>query len=575
MYQWWVNFIFPSPTNPRKYFNEQKLKELSLSISKVGIIQPITLREQPGKPGRYEIVCGERRYRAALLIKEAEVPAEIKKLTDDEVQELQFIENIEREDVHAMDEAVTFKAMQDNKKRPWSLEDIAGKINKPVSYVVQRLQLNHLVPALQKHFWDEKFLVGHAIMFSRLTKEDQTECSKSNALIRGGEYQGIKQTQEYIERNIMRQLSAAPFKRDDATLVPAAGPCSTCSKRSGCNKLLFNDIKEDDRCFDKKCFEQKKEAWLTAEVDKVLSTKPEILLIHYGYQSTKVPGAISKLATGYKVHILDYSKDEVSQHKADNKYIAFKALYVSGPNAGMYKTVYRKMAGKAAAAAKAASGEKITAADVAAQIESVKERCARGAELDYQKVQEAIIDELNKYPDNELLHRDFPEEIRSVFISFFMYRKLTYCNDEILKKTGLIENDEEDFHKTPQVLMQRLQNITQVQQDTLLMHAMIDAFKASKNYGPDTLIMRELANFVGVDVEGIANAQDAIKIKRETNAQKRISELQQQLKVLSQKKEFKSYANKIASGANKIASGANKSASGSNKSESKIKKLVA
>ena len=263
--------IYSSPTQPRKYFNQARLNELAESIKIHEIIQAILLRENPKGSGKYETVFGERRVRASRLAERKTIPANIRDLSDDEVQELQFIENLEREDLHAMDEAVTFKAMRENKIRPWQIEDIAAKINKPISYVVQRLQLNKLIPALQKDFWDEKFYIGHAMAFARLTDADQKNCIKKY-------YGTVKEVEEYIDKNVIQQISSAPFKMNDDTLVVkcGAGPCTTCLKRSGANTLLFPDIKQEDRCFDRNCFAEKKEAWLIREVKDILETTPEV-----------------------------------------------------------------------------------------------------------------------------------------------------------------------------------------------------------------------------------------------------------------------------------------------------------
>lgn len=107
-------------TNPRKTFDEQIIEELAQSIIEKGVLQPIVVRVN-GKPGKYELVCGERRVRASLKAQTAKktittIPAVIRQLTNEEALEVQIIENLQRKDVHPMEEAVAFKGLIDLKK---------------------------------------------------------------------------------------------------------------------------------------------------------------------------------------------------------------------------------------------------------------------------------------------------------------------------------------------------------------------------------------------------------------------------------------------------------------------------
>ena len=550
--------IIPSPTNPRKYFNEARLKELAESIKKVGIIQAITLRKVEGTKnppsggrgaGLYEIVCGERRYRASKLAGLKTIPADIRDLTDEAVQELQFIENIEREDVHPMDEAVTFKAMQESKTRIWLLEDIAGKINKPVTYVVHRLQLNQLIPALQKEFWDEKFLIGHAILFARLTEDDQKECLKNTK--HGGYYGTVHETQDYIERNIMRQLSAAPFKLDDGTLEVkcGAGNCINCFKRSGGNTLLFSDIKKDDRCFDKVCFQQKKEAWLIREVKEILETGSEILLVDYGYNGAKVPAEITKLSKQYKIRILSYQQNEVQTHQ-QNGYAPFKALFVSGSDMAKYKTVYKKVAGKAAVAAKAAAGEKITASDIDEMIANINQRVKRGDELDFEKVQEAIVKDLrDNYPESEPLKIPFANEpLVKLFIAYIIFNELGRYRYPLLLEALKIEEQIKEFG-----LFHVLLNLSDIQYHSIIKAVLMDKFSQSVTDGPHPHIIRKLADALDIEVDKHIALQEVAKQKRITNAAKKIAELTEQKAALKPKKAPAAKQKQIAPRAKKVA----------------------
>jgi len=169
--------IQTSKVNPRTYFNEEKLKELADSIKVKGIISPILVRPlklkdsgNKDKPvlasaakdivnGKFEIVYGERRFKACRLAKLENIPAIIKPLTDAEVLELQVIENLQREDLNPIEEAQGFKALLEQCK--YTQEKLAGKIGKSQGYIAARLALLNLTDDFQKGIASAKLLPGH------------------------------------------------------------------------------------------------------------------------------------------------------------------------------------------------------------------------------------------------------------------------------------------------------------------------------------------------------------------------------------------------------------------------------
>ncbi len=551
-----VKDIFPSATNPRKYFNEEKLKELSASILKVGVIQAITVREQPDRSGKYEIVCGERRYRASMLAGIDSIPAEIKVLTDDEVQELQFIENIEREDVHPMDEAVTFKAMTQNKNRPWTLEDIAAKINKPITYVAQRMQLINLIPDLQKDFWDEKFLIGHAVLFARLNSSTQKEILKNRQVFDKKEYATIKETADFIDTHVMMKLSAAPFKKDDATLVPAAGACLTCSKRTGSNPSLFPDIVKEDRCIDKACFKDKSQAHLLLQVQNILTTKPETFLVA-GY-----PGAsddVKQLAEKYKVKIIEQSGHTISDSSWGDYKIKTTAFMVSGYSEGKYKTMYRKVTGKVQSTASADSTP--TAEDIDLQIAAINQRKARGIELDEEKVWDLVSEKI-KDPALYKIETVFTQHLIQEEINAMAYlflRGIHLCYKPIIKQFTAIDYDDyfnrESFDSISKKCVTVKQLFVLMRLYTLSeLNSIGSSFVSAKKYALMPMLLTD--EYFKDDIALLQADQNDVRAKREGNALKKINALKEQ------KASIAPVANKIAPAAKKIAS------------KSKIKKLV-
>ena len=125
-----IKDIHPDPNQPRRFYDEQAMDELTESIKDSGVIQPIVIR--PNGKG-YIIVCGERRYRAALSVNAAfkdrnTIPAVIRNLSDEEALQLQIVENLQRKDVHPMEEAVAFKSLLE--KKQWSVNEIAPLLQK-------------------------------------------------------------------------------------------------------------------------------------------------------------------------------------------------------------------------------------------------------------------------------------------------------------------------------------------------------------------------------------------------------------------------------------------------------------
>lgn len=157
--------IFPNPDQPRKEMDPVAMQELADSIKSIGIIQPITLRQK--KDGTYEIIAGERRWRAAQSAGLSTIPAYIKKVTDDDVMEMALIENIQREDLNPIEIALAYNNLID--KANLTQEQVADKVGKKRATVANYLRLLKLPAqiqlALRKGIIDQ----GHARALAGLT----------------------------------------------------------------------------------------------------------------------------------------------------------------------------------------------------------------------------------------------------------------------------------------------------------------------------------------------------------------------------------------------------------------------
>lgn len=161
-----------SPLNTRKHFDQVKLAELRASIEQIGIRTPLLVR--PKGANRYEIAGGHRRFRAAQLAGLEEVPCLIEELDDATFLEILSIDNLQREDVHPLEEAQGYKNLLT--LDGYDIAKIATRVGKSESYVYDRMKLLQLNPKAQKLFLSGAFTAGHAILLARLSKKDQERC---------------------------------------------------------------------------------------------------------------------------------------------------------------------------------------------------------------------------------------------------------------------------------------------------------------------------------------------------------------------------------------------------------------
>jgi len=280
-----------SKTNPRRVFDEVSLRELAASIRSQGVLSPLLVR--PLTENGFEIVAGARRYRAAQMAEAVTVPVRIKQMSDAEVLEAQLVENLIRAEIHPMEEAEGFARLLALEEPKYSIEQIAAKVGKHPSFVASRLKLVDLVPAAVDAFYANEIGVGHALLLAKLPADQQQQalsaCFKE-AYNSGGATPTrillpMRNLQFWIETNVLLILKDAPFDKRDAQLVPTAGSCADCPKRTGHNKLLFGDDlgKQGDQCTDPRCYNAK----LAAHVAKAVAAKPNLVQISTAYGGQK------------------------------------------------------------------------------------------------------------------------------------------------------------------------------------------------------------------------------------------------------------------------------------------------
>lgn len=155
-----IEQVVPNPDQPRRSFSEDALDDLARSIAEKGIIQPLIVRPKPGTEATFEIVAGERRWRAAQKARLHEVPVIVRELDDTEVLEIAIIENIQRDDLNPIDEAQAYHQLMD--RFGHTQEQLAKALGKSRSHIANQLRLTTLPEEVQSFLRDGRLSAGHA-----------------------------------------------------------------------------------------------------------------------------------------------------------------------------------------------------------------------------------------------------------------------------------------------------------------------------------------------------------------------------------------------------------------------------
>jgi ParB family transcriptional regulator, chromosome partitioning protein len=155
-----IDRIRANPDQPRRHFGEAEMEELTESIRQKGILQPVIVRPDPAHPGDFQIVAGERRWRAAQRAQLHEIPVLIRDLTDTEVLEFGIIENIQRADLNPVEEAAGYRQLMD--RFGHTQEQLAGAMGKSRSHIANLLRLLTLPPQVTEWLREGKLTAGHA-----------------------------------------------------------------------------------------------------------------------------------------------------------------------------------------------------------------------------------------------------------------------------------------------------------------------------------------------------------------------------------------------------------------------------
>jgi ParB family chromosome partitioning protein len=243
--------------------------------------------------GKYEVVAGARRFRAAQLATFKEVPVRVVELSDAAVRESQLTENLLREDVHPYEEALALSGLLHLEGANYDVAGIASRLGKSPSYILQRIRLTELIPSIADAFLADQIGVGHALEIAKLPHaQQQTAFDAAFRVVWNGGKESrvvlpLRDFMAWIEQNILLSLDTVPFDKNDATLVLEAGSCAKCPKRTGFNTLLFGELSQHDRCSDAQCFNSK----ISRSIARQIEQKPKLVQITTAH-GTRSEGAM-------------------------------------------------------------------------------------------------------------------------------------------------------------------------------------------------------------------------------------------------------------------------------------------
>lgn len=281
----------PGRFNPRKHFDENAISELSESIRRQGILQPIGVRKIDGSDNNYEIVYGERRFRASKEADLMKIPAIVLQITDDEAQEMAVTENLQRKDVTPIEEALAYRNLLD--MGSYTVQSLAERFGKSENYIRIRLKFASLIPEIAALLNSDEITVSLANEICHYSEDIQKDVYERH--LKGntgyGNWRGLK-TQEiatYLQNYYTTDLEQYLFDKTQ---------CASCPENTN-NLLLFCDG-SCGKCANRNCLEEKLTSFIVEKAIDIMKQHPAITLCHYEYNYNST--AVDKLmAMGYEV----------------------------------------------------------------------------------------------------------------------------------------------------------------------------------------------------------------------------------------------------------------------------------
>lgn len=268
------DLIEPSNYNARKTFDADALGELAQSISVHGLIQPITVRRKGEKGEHYEIICGERRFRACRLLNLAEIPCIIREATDEQAYDLSISENLQREDVPPMEAAEAYKRLIDTKR--YDIASLAMQYGKSEKHIYQMLKLCDLIKGIANLVSVGKLTASAGIVVSKYDKKIQ-EDMLNNRFGKDGTGEWC-----HISANVLEGKIRNCYTNNLDSYHFDKTKCLKCAHNST-NFDLFADGSSCGKCTNKKCLSDKLTAYLVDQAQAVALADPKLVFVGEQY----------------------------------------------------------------------------------------------------------------------------------------------------------------------------------------------------------------------------------------------------------------------------------------------------
>ena len=301
-----ITTVHPSADNHRKTFNDASLQELAESIREVGVLQAIAVR--PHTAGGYEIIYGERRYRASLLAGAKTIKATIyNNITDDEAEDMSLSENLQREEVRPTEEAKAFKRLLE--KGRYDMYSLVSRFGRSEKYIYTRLKLNELYQPIGELLDNGTITISVAEEIStyepNIQKDVYEKHLKENSRDNWAGYT-LKLFKKYFEEYYTTDLEQYKFDKTE---------CKSCVHNAA-NYNLFAEHNGCGHCTNRKCLDTKNAAFVAKETEKLLKSDPKLVIArpYYGGMNETALQKLDK--KGHEIKELNYTVSAQSFPKA-------------------------------------------------------------------------------------------------------------------------------------------------------------------------------------------------------------------------------------------------------------------
>ena len=301
-----ITTVHPSADNHRKTFNDASLQELAESIREVGVLQAIAVR--PHTAGGYEIIYGERRYRASLLAGAKTIKATIyNNITDDEAEDMSLSENLQREEVRPTEEAKAFKRLLE--KGRYDMYSLVSRFGRSEKYIYTRLKLNELYQPIGELLDNETITISVAEEIStyepNIQKDVYEKHLKENSRDNWAGYT-LKLFKKYFEEYYTTDLEQYKFDKTE---------CKSCVHNAA-NYNLFAEHNGCGHCTNRKCLDTKNAAFVAKETEKLLKSDPKLVIARPYYGGINETALQKFDKKGHEIKELNYTVSAQSFPKA-------------------------------------------------------------------------------------------------------------------------------------------------------------------------------------------------------------------------------------------------------------------